>query len=705
MTYPGNASLPLNVRERIVNTFRQTLDLAAQGRVEEAMSGCEFVLDMDPLFHPATTLRERLQQGGQLRLDDIAVPQLESAPASPADAFDQGLPDLDELPDLDSLPDLDESPLAADLAPPAMAPPPAAAPVPPPAAPPAGDALGAVLQDLMAKRNYKQILQIARSQQQAIGADPSLQALVTKAKDALESDQFVQSFISRGRAALAAGDLDEARKLLSNARSLAADHPDVAVFASEIDAVAPIAPTEAALPDLDADESPMLGGIEVDDDLSFEPPAAEPVVPAAPAAPAEDSDEARIRQLLDEGQQAFDGGNYQGALDIWSRIFLIDIDNEEASRRVEEARNRKAELEREAEEIFHKGLDQVERNELDAARESFARVLQLQPGHTTAREYLEQLEAGEVPAIVRDRGDDDGDDLPDVPELIGDSERGTLEAAVERDRVVVVRKTDKKIVGLAAIAAIVVIGGIILLVSQWGKMFPNAEDSPVPAGPAVSQSALAVKKAVRMHESGDVEKAIDLLTEVPLEDPSYDEAQEYIATWRAELEASVEEAGLDPALIERRALLVVGTEQAMSSRQMIRARRYLDRAAQIDALDERERGLQAEIDVALRPLEKELDLFEQGEYETILPDLWRRLDSEADNPDVRLLMTDSYYSLVLRDLQRGNPQMAAEKLEDAVTIDADNRDFQRLLLFSQTYEKRPQDLLYRIFVKYLPPSR
>ena len=106
----------------------------------------------------------------------------------------------------------------------------------------------------------------------------------------------------------------------------------------------------------------------------------------------------RIRELLDEGQTAFDAGDPQGAIDAWSRIFLIDIDHQEASRRIEAARKLKAENERQVEEIFHDGLAQLEAGDAAGARRAFQRVLEIQPGYFAAREYLQQLDAGTVPA-------------------------------------------------------------------------------------------------------------------------------------------------------------------------------------------------------------------------------------------------------------------------------------------------------------------
>ena len=72
MSYRGNPSLAPDVQARIVQTFSQTLDLAAGGSVHEATLGCDFILRMDPDFEPARTLLRRLEEaGGPVGVDDL----------------------------------------------------------------------------------------------------------------------------------------------------------------------------------------------------------------------------------------------------------------------------------------------------------------------------------------------------------------------------------------------------------------------------------------------------------------------------------------------------------------------------------------------------------------------------------------------------------------------------------------------------------
>jgi Tfp pilus assembly protein PilF len=82
--------------------------------------------------------------------------------------------------------------------------------------------------------------------------------------------------------------------------------------------------------------------------------------------------------------------------------------------------------------------------------------------------------------------------------------------------------------------------------------------------------------------------------------------------------------------------------------------------------------------------------------------LWRRHESDPADRDTRRLMVDAYYNLSIADLQRGAPRDARQKLKEARALDRDDPMLARLERFSATYERRDVDLLYRIFVKYLP---
>ncbi len=800
MSYPGNPSLTRDVQDRISTTFLQTLDLVSQGKDQEAVVGCEFILRMDPAFAPAKTLIQRLKSPQRpVAIDDLraSAAASQAPPAADVAALDDlddlgSLEDLEDLGDLDDLDDLGDDP--APSASPIAAPPPAAAPsaAPPPAAAPASG-LAAVIQDLLQKRNFPQVLQIAENQKDAVAQDPQVQQMVQTAQSRLESDAFVKAFLRSAREAQAGDRHDEMEAHLNKARALDPEHPDLLAFAAAPSAaqaaagddLLAFATDEAAAGDEDlfAAETPPppaaaadddllalqeqslalestaefstagesvpqgeadLGGDELGDltfeagdqelqpdimdqvddlsaELSFEdlgddleadletateapeleapPPPAEPALAVGDDA-AEGGD--RIAQLLEEGEEVFQRGEYQAAIDVWSRIFLIDIDNQEASGRIEEARSKKAELERRAEEVFHDGVGQIEEKALEEAKASFRKVLELDSSHSLAREYLEQLEAGQVPAVKSVSEAEAGVDLQALSEVDTLETAGaspSMEAAVERDRIVVVKKTDKRLIAVGALVSLLVIAGVGYLVTQWDDLFPNREES--------TQEVVRIdpfERATKMHQEGRTENAIIVLERnVRPGAPDYDKAQALIAQWKALVETPPEEGPTGPSEeeVRRLNLLLDAAREAHADRQYIRARKYFDRAAKIAPLEAEDLKLKHGCDQALEPLEAQIELFGQGEYAQIIPALWRQRESEP-SPDIDLLLIDSYYNLALTDLQRGDALGAAKKLEEALEIQPDSRELERMRLFAQTYIDRPQDLLYRIYVKYLP---
>ncbi|HEY5610776.1 MAG TPA: hypothetical protein VIL97_06200, partial [Thermoanaerobaculia bacterium] len=63
-------------------------------------------------------------------------------------------------------------------------------------------------------------------------------------------------------------------------------------------------------------------------------------------------DAARISKYLSEGDELFEAGEYATAIDTWSRIFLIDVTNEQASERIERARGKRLETDQQVDELM-----------------------------------------------------------------------------------------------------------------------------------------------------------------------------------------------------------------------------------------------------------------------------------------------------------------------------------------------------------------
>ncbi|MEO6192924.1 MAG: hypothetical protein ABIS20_07935 [Thermoanaerobaculia bacterium] len=689
MSYSGNPALSSDVKQRILSTFDQTLDLAREGNRQEALLGCDFVLRMDPQFQPAHLLQERLRATtGPVSVDDLS-----GTPAMPV---------LDPFADLAGL--------SLDL---------------PDLLPDQGGGGGSVslrteLQTLSDQRRFPELMAAVQRNQAAVTGDPELQRVLGVAQERMEAEPFVLKFLASARQTLQSGDAAETARLLDKARALDPGHPGI-VELDRLRASGAGAPTA----------NPAMT-------VKIPKPLKTGAMPVSLAFGGGDSEsDRRIRELLDEGQTALDAGDPQGAIDSWSRIFLIDIDHQEASRRIESARKLKAESERQAEEIFHDGLAQLEAGDAAGARRAFQRVLEIQPGYFAAREYLQQLDAGTVPpsrSMAPAMIAEPVIPLPSSREVAGhDLQQEILvppepfeSPAPSEQRPVKKRGGAARDSGRAR-RLFLLVGGAVLLLALAGawfflqnreRLFPNSQEAEAtpPAAAAKPGAADPIGRAERLHKAGRTTTAVSQLKRIPPNDPHYAKAQTLIAQWTGGT-APGDPAGaaspgtapgggvpaaLTPETTARRAALLASAHQASAQSNYIRALGRLEQADALAKLDGAEAQLLADTRNRLAPLASQIDLFRQHEWEHALPDLWRLHDSDPANRDVTQLIVDSYYNLAVRDLQRADAKKATENLKEAINLQKDDELLTRHYLFAQTYQERPKDLLYRIYVKYLP---
>ncbi len=770
MDYPGNATLTREMQERILSTFRQTLSAAAAGNRQEATLGCDFILRLDSLFGPARQLLDRLEDGeGPVSVDDLAAAvgvggggaaaaggTGAQAPESPVEAPAAPTPEPDgaiaagaQPPEIDDLSDLD---LEMGLSDPIPAPPEPAPAPPPPAAPEMPDDAPAPPDMPAAEPPPEMPAAAPPPLDEPVAAPPPPD---TPAAAPPPPDEPVFTPPPRDSAAAAppppeaaAAEVEPPAPAAAPPASAAAppEAPEApaldeledldlslggeAAAPSEPAPPAPEAPAEAqeasAIPAQEAapqepqepQEVPAAaaGGEETPPALPEEPPAPPPEsveIPlgAEPSAQLDTESQQRINDLLAEGQEAFDGGEYQLAIDAWSRIFLIDIDHADANKRIEEARKLKAEADRKVEEKFHEGLAHLESGETDAAAESFRTVLEMQSSHLAARDYLEKLEAGEVPVPTElarpaeaeaDRATPEaleseaGDEPDEQPKPKPD--RGSKAVG---ESMVSVKKSPFKSKGFLAIAAvglIAVLGGAWYLFDNWSSLFPNsAQEAPAPA------TADPLARAKGLHDEGKTPIAIAQLRRLPPTSPQYEEAQALIAQWELEqAPADLGPEGPSPQELARREALVGEAGAAADRREFMRTSELLSEAATIAPLRGPEVQLLARADEELQELQNFITIFREGEWDLALRDMWLLRESDPGNRDVTRLLVDSYYNLGLRALQRKDVREAAEHFTQALELSPDDPELLRLADFAATYQTRSTDLLYRIFVKYHP---
>lgn len=763
MRYVGNTGLSPQIQERILTTFQQTLSLAREDNRQEALLGCDFILRLDPLFEPARRLQDRLNQTeGEVDVADLADLVEGQADA----AGEQAMPDSVSSPAASEVASpLESTPFSLDE---------------PPSEVPEGAAdLPGRMAQLFEQRNDQELLQLAREHLDVVADNPELRQLTETAAARFEAEPYVRNFIDAARSAKAGGDLKSARNHLEKARELDPSHPELAVLEADLGAATPTAappevprqdvgaqpsstaaPTEVPPPiDLHVDLPPPLASsapaeptLEVSEEPAEPRPSAQAIevaqfeevsleeapvegpafeepfpaespavvsLGAEPAARLDSESEQRIQALLSEGQEAFEEGQYQSAIDAWSRIFLIDIDHAETSRRIELARKLKAEVERQVEESFHEAVSLLESGKLQEAREAFQKTLELQPSHLAARDYLEKLDAGDLapgpPEPPETAPFAETEPAPDGGQLADDAAEAdlVLDRPVQPtpipDDIYIPPEEEAPPTPAPRKRSFALIAGVVLVIvlavawfvySKWDTFFPaSTADLPSTGQPQIDP----IERARELHEAGDTAMAINVLRRLPPGNEQYAEAQSLIAMWETgdQPDESLS-AGPTEADLARRELLVERAAEASEEGENLLALELLEQADQITALGEEELEIQTVASDMLETLQRERELFDQGDWEYALPELWRMHEADPDNRDVVRLMVDSYFNLGLRDLQRGDPRAAKEKFEEALELAPGDAGLQRMAEFATAYTQRPSDMLYRIFVKYQP---
>ncbi|HEX2121740.1 MAG TPA: hypothetical protein VHL59_08870, partial [Thermoanaerobaculia bacterium] len=372
MNYPGNASLAAPVKDRVVSTFRQTLELYRQGRRDEVSAGCSLILQMDPTFEPARKLLEKLRNPG--------------API-----------------DVDSL-------------------------LPEDARPPMAQA-----REAMAARDFQRVVHLTSEILTDDLLNDEARILGDEAREKMEAGPFIEQFVRKCEQQIAAGNVAGARAELEKARSLDPDHPEVLRVARTLAARESGPRPAAASPSFVVDDAAKQAtgraaapasdfGFTFEEDkpaeasfsnFSFDSPADSPFggfsfgspAPAAPQPPAPafdfstasvsttPDDQKKIDQYLAEGDRAFNAGDYQQAIDFWSRIFLIDVTNDQASDRIERAKSRRREIEQKVETLVASATAALDRRDEARARADLTEALRLDPNNLGAQEAMERLDS------------------------------------------------------------------------------------------------------------------------------------------------------------------------------------------------------------------------------------------------------------------------------------------------------------------------
>lgn len=740
-TYPGNTSLSDAVKERVTSTFQQALTLYKQGRSDEAVQGCGLILRMDPLFEPAKKLMDKVRNpSSTVNVDALTAttpggdPMTQARAAMASRNFQMVVDITTEILTNDLMNDearmlneqarekLEAAPFVDQFvkkAEQAIA---------------SGDAAGA-----------RAVLEKIRS----LDGDDTAIARVEQAIGNIKSTQ--PSFVVDGPQQKSARGTAQASDFGFTFEE-EKGQPQSTFNAFSFEPSAPAAPSTPSPFSTDTGTQPSVtppGGYSFDSAASSSGPFA-PVTPPAgfsfdtpppgpspfggagfsfdtpvtpPAsgefdfttAPTETTpdDQKKIQQYLAEGDRALEAGNHQQAIDLWSRIFLIDVTNDQASDRIERAKAGRRNSEHLIEANLAAGVQAFDRKDFKTAQEKFNQVLQADPPHGPAKDYLRQI--NEVPA----EGGATAFETPFTPEptpsrdIFSDdaSSGGSLvppspTSAAPAPAPTPTRKAAPKAAPKAAatpqrelpIRAIVIVVGVLILGAAGWFVWTKFMSKPA-FNPAATDAIFA--QAASLGERKQYDAAIAVLQDVKPADPQHDKALSMIADLQKKKGQAAETVDGRPAAAVYQEGLAAG-KAAYDARDYEAAKKAFDSAARVKPLPPDMKALYDAASQQTGKLEGAKTLFKEQRYQDALTSLQGLQQQDPSNQSIKRMISDAHFNLGAIALQEERLPDAIKEFDEVIKIDSSDDLAKRSKALAERYNGQRKDLLYKIFVKYLP---
>ncbi len=262
----------------------------------------------------------------------------------------------------------------------------------------------------------------------------------------------------------------------------------------------------------------------------------------------EPADDARIEHLLVTGLDHYFAGEFEQAINLWTRVLFLDRTHDRARAYIDRARSAQAERQRISEALVHQGLDAFDKGEVARARELLSDALDQGASHDVALGVLGRIDRLDVGQHAT---------TPAAPAVR--SRTSTRPAAGAREP----RERGTLAGWLITAAGIVLVAGISFVIvtpNGLADWFPAQATTGAPAQVTVAPAPLPVpapaeaylSQARAMFSGGKLRDALRALDRVPIGDLMRADAERLRADIQRELlavasaEAAASAAGAPP---------------------------------------------------------------------------------------------------------------------------------------------------------------
>ncbi|MGE0394838.1 MAG: hypothetical protein AB7P67_14830 [Vicinamibacterales bacterium] len=242
-----------------------------------------------------------------------------------------------------------------------------------------------------------------------------------------------------------------------------------------------------------------------------------------------ESRDARIEHLLLTGLDLYFAGQFEQAINVWTRVSFLERGHGRARAYIERARGAIAERQREGDELLQLGVDAFNRGETERARELLTQAVERSGPDDLAASVLERVHRlGRAPS----------------PGAVGLADAGArLGGVAPVPAVVRARRVSLPVVAVAAAVAGALVAGVAIelwFAAPAGRTpaaETRADELPVPRGADV-----ALMRARTLAAGGHLPDALRALEAIGRFDAQRPEADRLQAEWQARL---LELDGLD----------------------------------------------------------------------------------------------------------------------------------------------------------------
>jgi len=260
-------------------------------------------------------------------------------------------------------------------------------------------------------------------------------------------------------------------------------------------------------------------------------------------------------------------------------------------------------------------------------------------------------------------------------------------------------KINPRIAGIAAV--ILVLGAVAV---YFLTRHPAPTEAPAAgAGPSLEH-------ATDLFREGKIAETTAELRRIPPSSPDYANAQKLLASLGPPSDAApAAPAAPAPAAGSSAAPAADAAARRTEAERALAEKRYIDAMKDFSAAEPAFRGdptFGSEMAAAserVAELTPAVKLYNEGEYESAIPMLWRIHQAQRDNQDARSYLLRSYYNQGIAQLQNGLFEKAKESFGEAVALDPQDTEAGRHRQFAERYKSGNLDLLGRIYVRYLSP--